>query len=167
MNGDQEDISLKFSCSRTLVVCYVSSQGLQPVPRKYWHGQSTILLHPRQAGSAENSKRTPWWIPQWSLIAPQSLCIPFLTDKCLALELRVYPSRCSRSSEPPWFSQSLWLARFTLLLLEFLLSVHRAQLCFPGTAAPSRASSDMCSPHLPAGRRLLLPAAAEKNERQK
>lgn len=148
-------------------MCYISSQNLQPVPGQNWNGQSTVLLHLRQAGSAEDSqRRMPWWIPQWSMITPQSVCIPFLTGQCLALELRIY---LSKVFPPLWatlvFSVPLTRSFYTAFIGAFLVGALRARLCFPGTAAPSRASSDMCSPRLCP--REHLPATAEKNRRQK
>lgn len=124
-----------------------------------------------QAGrsAGDSQRRMPWWIPHgpWSMIVdtPQSLCIPFLTDQCLALELRIYPARCSRSSEPPWFSQSLWLAHFTLLLLELLLSVSKEpSFAFPGQQHHLEPPLTCAAPICP---REQLPATAEKNKRQK
>lgn len=52
-----------------------------------------------------------------------SLCIPFLTHQRLAPQLRIYPSRCSHSAEPPCFSHSLRLAHLTLLFFFFFLEL--------------------------------------------
>lgn len=84
----------------------------------------------RSAGDSQ--RRMPWWIPQWSMIiTPQSH--PIFDWPVFGFQLRIYLARCCRSSEQPFFSQSLWLAHFTLLSLELLLSVNKdPSLAFPG-----------------------------------
>lgn len=70
-----------------------------------------------QAGrsAGDSQRRMPWWIPHgpWYMITPRSLCIPFLTDQCLALELRIY-----RQGAPAALSRPGFLSPSDLLILH-------------------------------------------------